>query len=115
MPNVCGFGVVARYLQLYLYNRQTHTCLFKTVYDRLGETASFSPKQDIGRRRVLTAEEDLLVPVTENSKASERRIFAASEIISSFVFRTIHRQKLIPYHFCRSAVIRLSVYSMISL
>ena len=100
--NFCGRHAAARYLRLYPNHRQPDHRLFKRLYDRLGETGSFRPKRDVGRPKILTAEqeEDILVRVAENTNTSTRRISAATGISHSSVFRVLKRENLRAYHFC---------------
>ncbi|XP_023313016.1 uncharacterized protein LOC111693108 [Anoplophora glabripennis] len=99
--NYCGRHAAARYLELYPNNRQPNHKLFKTLYDRLGETGSFRPKRDVGRPKVLAAEqeEDVLVRIAENTQTSTRRISSATGVSQPSVFRILHKEKLYPYHF----------------
>lgn len=99
--NFCGRRAAARYLELYRDNRQPDHRLFKRLYDRLGETGSFRPKRDVGRPKILTAdqEDDVLVRIAENTRTSTRQISAATGISQSSVSRILHKEKLYPYHF----------------
>jgi hypothetical protein len=100
--NFNGSSSHRRYLEMYPNRRQPDRKLFKSLYDRLGETGTFRPKRDsVGRPKsiAIDQEEEILVRVAENPEISSRRMALSTGVSKSSVLRIFHREKLHPYHF----------------
>lgn len=99
--NFCGRRARRTYLRLYPNRAPPNHQTFKSIYDRLGETGEFRPKRNIGRPKIITAdqEDEILIQVAENPEVSTRRLAAATGISQSSIFRILKKENLRPFHF----------------
>lgn len=95
-----GLQAVREYSQRYPNRRQPTDKIFERTFRRLQETGSVVGKTGGGRPRWhnLENEEIIIDQVLDNPHISTRRIKSRTGLSQSFVWRTINREELYPYH-----------------
>ncbi|KAJ8957246.1 hypothetical protein NQ318_007810 [Aromia moschata] len=87
------------YFMEVIYRRQPNLKLFRNLYNRLGQTGSFGPKNNHGTPKTITVDEDeILICVSENPGMSTRRLSAETGLSQSSICRILKKETLRPYH-----------------
>lgn len=99
--NFSGFAAARVYRQTYPGRRQPNYKIFQNLFNRLGETGSFRPKNHTGRPKIIRPdqEDEVLVQVTGDPETSTRRLSLATGISQSSIVRLLKKEKFHPFHF----------------
>lgn len=99
--NFSGRAAARRYSLQYPNRIQPDHKIFKDLFRRLGETGSFRHKNDVGRPKRITPDQELeiLVRVDEDPQVSSSRLSAATGVSKQSVLRVLRKERFYPYHF----------------